>query len=506
MKLRASLFLVAFVLLSVSTFAVVTPFQLPAKSAQTDRSGPENWPEVAERIKRIENGLPPPVIIKGQAPPQSKITERMAFHKVPGVSIAVINNGAIEWARSYGVVEAGTTQPVTIDTLFQAASISKPVAAMGALRLVQEGKLALDEDVNKKLSSWKVPDNDFTKEQKVTLRGLLNHSAGMTVHGFRGYASDEPVPTLLQILNGEKPANSKPIRVDILPGSQWRYSGGGISVMQQMVIDVTGKPFPQFMRKAVLDKLDMKHSTYEQPLPSTFSSSVATGHRQNGEIVKGKWHTYPEMAAAGLWTTPSDLARFAIEIQKSKAGKSNKVLSAAMTNQMLTSIKGDYGLGIGIRGAGKTLAFSHGGSNEGFRCFLFAYAETGQGAVIMTNGDGGGGLANDILRGIAREYGWPDYTVKERAMADVDAKIFASYAGRYETGRGALTIAAENGKLFIQAPPFGPNRVELYPESETKYFITSDNVVFTFIKDEKGQVTELLVEPPGQSIRAKKIN
>jgi CubicO group peptidase (beta-lactamase class C family) len=452
----------------------------------------------------VESGLSPPVIIKGQARAQWTITERLAFYKVPGVSIAVINNGAIEWARGYGVAEAGTAQPVTVDTLFQAASISKPVAAMGALRLVEEGKLSLDEDVNKSLTSWKVPENDFTKEKKVTLRGLLSHSAGTTVHGFRGYASDEPVPTLLQVLNGEKPANSKPIRVDIQPGSQWRYSGGGISVMQQMIIDVTGKPFPEFMRKTVLDKLGMKRSTYEQPLPKSFSSSVATGHRQNGEIVKGKWHTYPEMAAAGLWATPSDLARFAIEIQKSKAGKSNRVLSAEMTNQMLTMVKADYGLGIGLQGEGKTFAFSHGGSNEGFRCFLFAYAETGQGAVIMTNGDNGAPLTSEILRSIAREYGWPNYTVKERVVAEVGPKVYASYAGRYETRAGSVTVIAENGRLFIQAPPFGPDRVELYPESETKYFITIDDVLFTFIKDEKGQVTEMLVEPRGQTIRAKK--
>jgi CubicO group peptidase (beta-lactamase class C family) len=504
MKPKASLLLFAFVLLAVSALAIVTPFELPAKSVAADHLASQTESGLAERIKRVEEGLLPPVIIKGQPPAQTGITERMAFYKVPGVSLAVINGGVIEWARGYGVVEAGTARPVTIETLFQAASISKPVAAMGALRLVEEGKLSLDEDINKYLTSWKVPENEFTKEKKVTLRGLLSHSAGMTVHGFRGYQSDEPAPALLQVLNGEKPANSAPIRVDILPGSRWRYSGGGISVMQQMIIDVTGKPFPEFMRRAVLDKLGMKHSTYEQPLPKTFSRNVAAGHRATGEIIKGKWHTYPEMAAAGLWTSASDLARFAIEIQKSKAGKSNRVLSAGMTNQMLTLVKGDYGLGVGLRGAGNTLSFAHGGSNEGFRCFLFAYAETGQGMVVMTNGDGGAPLANEIIRSIAREYGWPDYTVKERVLARVDPKIFASYTGQYTLRGSSVTITTDNGKLYIQAPPFGPDKIEIYPESETKYFVLLQEVTFTFIKDEKGQVTELLVELQGQSQRAKK--
>jgi CubicO group peptidase (beta-lactamase class C family) len=256
----------------------------------------------------------------------------------------------------------------------------------------------------------------------------------------------------------------------------------------------------------VLDKLGMTRSTYEQPLPEELSSQAATGHRAKGEAIKGKWHTYPEMAAAGLWTTPTDLARFAIELQKSKAGKSNKVLSVAMTNQMLTVQSGDYGLGVGLGGSGKALHFGHGGSNEGFQCMMFAYAETGQGAVVMTNGDMGGALANEILRSIAKEYGWPDYQVRERELAQVNPKVYASYAGEYQVMGASVTMTAESGRLFIQAPPFGPLKVELFPESETKYFITLDDVTFTFVKDEKGLVTEMLVQPPGGQtpLKAKK--
>jgi CubicO group peptidase (beta-lactamase class C family) len=491
LKLKASLLAAVFALLIVASVRIASP------AAFDDR---------ADRIARVESGLLPAIMIKGK-PAGMKITDRLAFYKTPGVSVAVINGGVIEWARGYGALEAGSNKPVTPETLFQAASISKPVAAMGALRLVEQGKLNLDEDANNKLTSWKIPASDFTKEQKVTLRRLLSHTAGMTVHGFRGYAIDEPLPTLLQILNGEKPANSAAIRVDVTPGSRWRYSGGGITVMQQMVIDVTGKPFPEYMKEAVLDRLAMTHSTYEQPLPEALSSQAATGHRGSGEAIKGKWHTYPEMAAAGLWTTPSDLARFAIELQKSRAGQSNKALSQAMTNQMMTVQSGDYGLGLGIRGSGKALNFSHGGSNEGFRCIMFAYAETGQGAVVMTNGDMGSPLADEILRSIAKEYGWPDYHAAERELARVDPKVYGAYAGQYQVMGAAVTVTAENGRLFIQAPPLGPDKVELYPESETKYFITLDDATFTFVKDEKGAVAEMLVQPPGNQppMKAKKI-
>lgn len=461
----------------------------------------QNGSSLAERIQRVENGLLPAVVIKGQPQPL-KLAERLAHYKVPGVSVAVINNGKLEWARGYGVVEAGSNKPVTTETLFQAASISKPVAAMGALLLVEQGKLSLDEDVNLKLKSWKVPESDLTKEQKITLRRLASHSAGLTVHGFRGYAADETVPTTVQVLDGQKPANSAPVRADILPGSRWRYSGGGITVMQLLLSDVTGKPFPALLRESVLEKIGMKNSTYEQPLPADKAQQAATGHRGNGAPVKGKWHTYPEMAAAGLWTTPSDLARFAIELQQAKAGKSAKVLSQAMTIQMLTKQSGDYGLGIGVGGAGQAATFSHGGSNEGFKCMLFAYAETGQGAVVMTNGDQGSPLAGEILRSIAREYGWPDYKPTERELAKVNPEIFPAYVGEYEVN-GKVVITTEQGKLFIQPP--GQAKSELYPASETEFFTVTDNVRIVFNKDAQGAVNGLTAHFGGRSLNGKKL-
>ena len=237
------------------------------------------------------------------------ILGEMRKRQVAGLSLAIIQDGKIVKARGYGVTERSGDSPVTTATLFQAGSISKSVSALGALRLVEQSKLALDEDVNARLVTWKVPVNEFTKEKKVTLRGLLSHTAGLTVHGFPGYATDDPVPTVVQILDGAKPANTKPIRVDFVPGSQWRYSGGGYTVMQQMIVDVTGAPFPRFMREAVLGPLAMKDSTFEQPLPAGTAKQTASGHVGDRSPVKGRWHIYPEMAAAGLWTTPSDLVR-----------------------------------------------------------------------------------------------------------------------------------------------------------------------------------------------------
>lgn len=314
-------------------------------------------------------------------------------HGIPMVSVAVIEAGRLTRARTYGGGNA--------ETLFQAASISKPVSAMAALHMSQHGNFALDEDINGRLKSWKVPENGLNAQQKVTLRRLLSHSAGLTVHGFPGYEAGAAVPSLLQVLNGQPPANTKPIRVDIEPGSNFRYSGGGYTVVQQVMMDRAGMTFPQLMQRMVLGRIGMKRSTFEQPLPEGLAANAATGHRADGEPVKGRWHTYPEMAAAGLWTTPSDLAQWAIELREAWLGRSNRIIERTTAQQMLKPQAGRYGLGVVLKTDGP-LQFSHGGANEGYRCLLALYAESGNGAVVMTNSDKGDALTEAVMRLLVR--------------------------------------------------------------------------------------------------------
>ena len=440
-----------------------------------------------ERISRIENGLVGRAVIKGRPIPKASIAQRMADLKVPGASVAIINNGAIEWARGYGVAEAGSKRAVDTSTLFQAASISKPVAALGALHLVEKGKLSLDEDINKTLKTWQLPAGAQTAQNPVTLRNLLNHSAGTTVHGFRGYASDEPVPTLVQLLDGTKPANSAAVRVTAKPGEKWTYSGGGTSIVQLAMTSAAGKDFAPLMADIVLTPLGMKNSTFAQPLPADLHAAAASGHDATGTPVKGKWYIHPEQAAAGLWTTPSDLARFAIELQQASAGKSNKVVSQAMATQMLTRLKGKYGLGIEVDDVGGVPSFSHGGSNVGFRTMLYALTKAGQGAVVMTNGDRGSDLAGDILRSIAAEYGWKEWRVIERAVVPVAAKTLADYAGNYQLGPMKIAVTQNGDRLFISAPPLGPEPREIFASSETAFFNLVDGIEFGFEANPSGK-------------------
>ncbi|NTX63401.1 serine hydrolase [Myxococcus sp. CA051A] len=374
-------------------------------------------PTEAARIARVEQGLPA-VTLPGEEPRQLSLPQWMELYGIPGVSIAVFDQGSLIWAKGYGVKQVGGTDAVTVDTLFQAASISKPVAALAAMHHAEKRKWSLDADINDTLVSWKLPDNEFTKEQKVTLRRLLSHSAGTTVSGFPGYSVTGPVPTTQQVLDGEKPANTSAVRVDTVPGTLTRYSGGGTTIVQQMLVDQLKKPFPQIMKETVLAPLGMKHSTYEQPLPKHLAPMAASGTYSGGKSVEGRWHVYPEMAPAGLWTTPSDLARVALEMSKATKGQSRRVVSQAMAKQMLTRQSERFGIGF-ERPADQDW-FGHGGSNEGFRCFLMAF-ESGSGVAIMTNSDAGSRLFEPIIASVMAEYGWKGYTLApDNAFTTVD--------------------------------------------------------------------------------------
>ncbi|HUJ93451.1 MAG TPA: serine hydrolase [Candidatus Bathyarchaeia archaeon] len=495
-------------LLFVSLIALVSRLH-PLRAAASQASGASQISaEVAAHIAHIENGLLPAVVIEGTPPKPMTLSERMAFYKVPGVSMAFFDHGQIVWARGYGFADTASKKTVTPDTLFQAASISKPVTALAALRLVQDGKLSLDEDVNVKLKTWKVPENAFTEKEKVTVRRILSHSAGLTVHGFPGYAADETIPTVVQILNGEKPANTEAIRVDVVPGTMWRYSGGGYVVLQTLMSDVTGESFPKIMHDLVLQPAGMTHSTYEQPLPKSREGEVATPYRGNGEAVKGGPHTYPEMAPAGLWTTPSDLAKMAIEVQKEFAGQSAKILNQAMAKQMLTHQTGAWGLGFGLESAGEHPHFGHGGANEGYRCDLEAYTDSGQGFAVMTNSDSGGSLYPEILRAVAKEYGWPDFHPIEHTLLKMNPAGFQAYVGTYEVaGAGKLTVTLKNSSLYIQADPLGPDPLELFPDSATNFFVMTNDITFSFDRlTNDGPAYQLTVHAGPQTFVAKRIS
>ncbi len=401
------------------------------------------------RLQEALSQLLPTHVPSDNSPAPATLKTRMEHYRVPGVSIVYFENGAIQWAKGFGNREVNKDAPVDTATLFQAASISKPVAASAILKMVEEGTLDLDAPVNQYLPDWQVPDNLFTQDSAVTLRRLLTHSAGLTVHGFPGYAPEDFLPSTREVLSGD--GNTDEVLPDLVPGTQWRYSGGGYTVAQLLAEQKSGFPFEKLMQRLVLEPAGMVHSTYEQPLPNTFAPQAALAHMSEGERGADRWRAYPEKAAAGLWTTPSDLARWAIALQKAYSGNDKQFIGSETARKILTPHLNEWGLGPSLQGNGDSLIFSHGGSNYGFKCQLVAFAKQGgAGAVIMTNGDRGYQLAREVLNSLDKTYNWGGvYQTDTLEVRQASAEELEPLLGVYTAGPSLQVEITIDGEQLL---------------------------------------------------------
>ena len=443
------------------------------------------------------------------------IAELMARFNVPGVSIAVVRDHRIHWAKGYGIADIATGALVDTGTMFQAASMSKPVAAMAVLRAVQDGLFTLDTDINTILTSWKLDGGQFTTGRPVTPRMLTSHTSGLgDGFGFPGYDPSDSVPTVVQFLQGSKLSNVGVLFMERPPMTLMEYSGGGVTLMQQALSDARKRAFADIMRDDVLRPLGMARSTFEQPLPASFDRNAARAHSREGKAMGAKWHVYPEQAAAGLWTTPGDLARVIIEVQRASSGQSNRVLSRAIVNEMLSPVGvGDYAVGFAVQKMGQGWYFAHGGSNWGFRGTLLAHKVKGYGLVIMTNADQGGAVASELSRRIQRAYEWDSFAEPaprgyrppvERTEITVGEAVLRRYVGEYQLSpQFSITITLEDGRL--QAQPTGQSKVTLFAEAPDKFFLRVVNAQVTFTKASSGEVTGLILHQGGRDQTGRKV-
>lgn len=475
-------------------FAAVTIGVFAAGCGDASAPAPVPTPE------EVENGLLPAVQLESGPPVTYTLQERMTRYNVPGVSVAVMDGGTIAWARAWGEADRERGAMATPETLFQAASISKPVAALTAMTLVEEGRVTLDDPVNGFMTSWRVPENEFTADSAVTLRGLVTHSAGLTVWGFPGYRKDQPfgdqpIASNVQVLDGL--GNTDPVRVYKVPGTSWQYSGGGYTVMEQMIEDVTGRPFAEVARERVLQPSGMSLSTYAQPLPEGRWNETARGYRADGSEVEGEWHNYPEQAAAGLWTTPTELLTLSEHLLGILDGSvTDGILSPETVEAVLTpNHPGDeafqgWGLGFGLNGEGDTFTFGHGGSNEGFKAQWTVYRNRGQGVAVMTNGDQGSSLAMEIIRGVSEAYGWPGYKPEVRASRRLTPEELADYEGSYVLEQMDLTVTVSAGEGILQLVVPGQGEPALHADASEPdtFFDLADGQEVVFERDESGAV------------------
>lgn len=426
---------------------------------------------------------------------------------VPGASVAVIWNAQVHWAKGYGVADVVTGRRVDTHTLFQAASISKPVAAMASLEAVQDGKFGLHQGVNEILTSWKLDGEGMTSQRAVTPAALMSHTSGLgDAFGFPGYPPGEDLPTTIEILEGKAPSNVPRIFMEREPGVAYEYSGGGVMLQQLVLSDAREMPFAQLMRERVLEPLGMAESTYEQPLPASWAEKAARAHSAKGESRDEPWHVYPELAAAGLWTTPTDLATFAIEVQKSVAGESNRVLDTDHARRMITPVGvGRFAVGFSIEQDGQGWYFSHGGSNWGFRARIVAHVSKGYGLAVMTNSDSGGALIEEISKRVQRAYAWDvlaepvprGYRLVERDEIDVPRQMLARYVGVY-AGEAPITVTLGEMGLLARVEG-GDGDAPLFASSPTEFFLKVAPITMEFLSEGDDVVGMVLVVPSGES-------
>ena len=482
----------------------------PALSAQ----GKKYNDSIEEKISLVLSNLKSNIEVDGE--PDWTLKDRMKFYHVKGVSIAVIRNYKIEWARGFGWADSAEQRPVIASTLFQAGSISKSLNAVGVLKLVQDGKLDLSRDINDYLRTWKFPYDSLSHGKKITVANLLSHTAGLTVHGFPGYENTDPIPTLSQVLDGVKPANTEAVRSSFEPSLKAQYSGGGTTISQMIVQDVSNLPYEKFMRENVLKPMGMNNSFYTQPPPMEDQKKLASGYLDDGEEVKGKYHIYPEQAAAGLWTNPTDLAMYIIETQLALHGKSQRVLSEGNTKLRLTPyIDKSTALGVFIDIRGGKKYFSHNGQDRGFVARYCGSFDDGNGVVVMSNTDDIS-IVNEIINSVASVYQWNDFykpfmTLKKMTIAN---NILESYVGQYQitleqAGQyilrpGALFTISKQGHQ-LKAQSGNKPAIDIYPAAENVFFPKTSDTDIKFVKDDKGIVTELIIHENGKYFECKKV-
>ena len=450
--------------------------------------------DLEERIRRVTSDLREETTVPGQYGSPSTLHQRMEQTCTPAISVGVVDNFEVAWARGFGTL-GGEQEPATANTPFQSGSISKPVFALAVMKLAETGIIDLDADINDYLTSWHLPAKDGW-QPRVTLRQLLSHSAGTTVHGFPGYPPSGPWPTVPQVLDGGVPANTPPVVVDILPGTQFRYSGGGTTIAQQVVVDVTGTPFPQLMRELIFDPVGMTDSGYEQPPPSAFAKRVAKGYPLNGIEMPGGYHVYPEMAAAGLWTTAADLAQLGAEMMRALRDNTSKLALASETvrsmlrPQLPNQELGQDFVGLGWYCAGKeqNFRFFHEGWNHGYVATMLMLPAIGKGAAVMVNSNQGWMMRGEVIAAVGRECGWP---VLKDIPEIIGVVPDVAYAGTYESASGKVVVTRADSHLLVEFAR--QPALAVYPATDGGFAAGAINLRLRFAGDDAARPSELTV-------------
>jgi len=458
-----------------------------------------------KRIKSVEQGLLRGVYLKGTRPEKLSLFDRLQFYRVPGVSLAVMDGFQIEWARGYGTKNIAQAEPVDENTLFQAGALSQVLATLATLSLVDEGLIELDQPVNTYLRRWKMPIYSVNRQRRLTIRDILTHSAGFYEIEFQGYTPGDSLPTLVDILEGKSPARNPKLYPVYPPGTQRVYSEAGFVLLQLLLEDVTGQDFAQLVKERVIQPLHLANTTFECPLPPALQARAAQGYNRQGQPLPGGARIFPQQAAAGLWTTPTDLLHLSLALIKMARGEERDVISPLLIREMLTPRLGLQAMAFLVEGSGDDLRFYLEGYNPGFSAFLVVYPSRGQGVAIMANSDNGLYLSEEILRAVAANYNWPHFQPEEKTPYRLPVEIYQEYVGRYEVNpQYHLDVRYEDYYLIIH--PTGQVPTRFYAESKSTFFAVDPYIQIQFLRDRQGRVTGLVLRQKRTRVEAKKVS
>jgi len=382
---------------SMMCHGIIAPAYAGGENAQTQTNAASPLPAYLSQGLVVLDEVDDPDAMR------ETIEQRMAAAHTPGMAVAVIRDGQLEWVRGFGTNIAGGAQPIDKDSVFSAGSVSKLVNAALILRLVEIGVLDLDRDVNSYLTSWQVPESEFTAQHKVTLRRLLSHTAGTNLHGFPDFLPGEPLPNAVQTLGGLPPAKHDPVTLLFEPGSALKYSGGGITISQLVVSDVTGLSYEKAASKYVFEPLGMTRSTFANPLPEDYDN-IAYAHDREGNraaLPRG-YEAMPEMAASGLWVSAADMAKFMSALLGDETFLSPQMRSEIFNRQ----VNSWHGLGPRINGEGANHVVHHGGANNSYQTWFEVHPASGDGLIVLTNSGGGRALAYEVRITLERDLAW----------------------------------------------------------------------------------------------------
>lgn len=445
--------------------------------------------------QNIENNLIPMYSVAGKVK-RMTIPEMMKLDKIPGMSIAFVDNGELAWTKHYGYANLEDSIPVSSETVFTGASLSKPITAIAALNLVEKGVLDLDEDVNLKLKEWKIPESTLTKKEKVTLRRLISHKAGIKNDLWSSYLPEDTIPTLNQMLAGEKPSLDPQTSVIYEPGSKTEYSNPGYSIIQKLIMDVKNEEFDKIIDQLIFDPVGMENSSFKQPIPNHLAKRKAIGYTK--ELEPYPYRLFPYQAAGGIWTTPTDLAKFMIAVLNDHHKGTNTLVSKETTNTIFKKYIDRYV--FSFWNWGEDIVFMHYGSNQGFNCIMYGSVNKNQGIVVMTNSDNSFGFFDYIQRAVNNEYQWEYVKPEILNPSKSDISWVEPFLGEYQWRDRKVTFTKNDENLELEID----DEKYIITQTGKRVFVLSEKPIkITFPKSVDKDI--VFWEPDGYPFRIKRL-